>query len=311
MANHVFGTLCRAARRTGCIAVAAFGALIQPAHAQVARPDISANPAQCAPLRDVKLQGRVTVVEYREAVRSTCRRRRVHGREQAGPAGFCRVAATLTPSADSEIKMELWLPANWNGKLLMVGNGAWSGAISYWAMAEPLRRGYAVASTDTGHEGNRGTFAFGHPEKLVDFAWRAVHETAVASKMLTTAYFGMKPRLSYWDGCSSGGKQGPQGDPEISRGFRRRRRRCAGQQLGAPSCPVDDRGAGQHRAGRQADPGTGAIRCPPSGSYRCLRLARRPQGRRDQRSARLPVLCEAGDLQARTGRQDLPDAGDG
>ena len=121
---------------------------------------------------------------------------------------FCRVAATLTPTADSDIKMELWLPAGWNGKFMMVGNGAWSGAVSYSALAEPLERGYAVASTDTGHEGGRGTFGFGHPEKLVDFAWRAVHETTVKGKALTTAYYGGGPRLSYWDGCSSGGKQG-------------------------------------------------------------------------------------------------------
>jgi feruloyl esterase len=121
---------------------------------------------------------------------------------------FCRVAVTLTPTPDSEIKMELWLPANWNGKFMMVGNGAWSGAVSYSAMAEPLSRGYAVASTDTGHEGGRGTFGFGHPEKLVDFAWRAVHETTLKGKALATAYYGGAPRLSYWDGCSSGGKQG-------------------------------------------------------------------------------------------------------
>ena len=121
---------------------------------------------------------------------------------------FCRVAVTLTPTPDSDIKMELWLPVKWNGKFLMVGNGAWSGAVSYSAMAEPLARGYAVASTDTGHRGGRGTFGFGHPEKVVDFAWRAVHETTVKGKALTTAYYGSGPRLSYWDGCSSGGKQG-------------------------------------------------------------------------------------------------------
>jgi feruloyl esterase len=129
----------------------------------------------------------------------------------AGPVelpAFCRVAATLSPSSDSNIKMEVWLPADWNGKFMMVGNGVWSGAVSYFAMAEPLNRGYAVASTDTGHEGGRGTFAFEHPEWLVDFAWRAVHETAVKGKALTAAYYGREADLSYWNGCSSGGKQG-------------------------------------------------------------------------------------------------------
>lgn len=121
---------------------------------------------------------------------------------------FCRVAATLTPTPDSDIKMEVWLPANWNGKFMMVGNGVWSGAVSYSALAEPLARGYAVASTDTGHEGLRATFGFGHREKLVDFAWRAVHETTVKGKALTAAYYGGGPKLSYWNGCSSGGKQG-------------------------------------------------------------------------------------------------------
>ena len=121
----------------------------------------------------------------------------------------CRIAATLTPSSDSDIKMELWLPlTGWNGKFMMVGNGGWSGAVPLPAMTEPLRRGYAVAGTDTGHEGGRGTFALGHPEKLTDFAHRAVHETAVKGKALTAAFYGGQPRYAYWNGCSSGGKQG-------------------------------------------------------------------------------------------------------
>ena len=83
---------------------------------------------------------------------------------------FCRVAATLRPTTDSDIKIELWLPtSNWNGKFQAVGNGGWAGVISYAAMAEAVRRGYASASTDTGHVGGRGTFALGHPEKLIDF----------------------------------------------------------------------------------------------------------------------------------------------
>jgi feruloyl esterase len=120
----------------------------------------------------------------------------------------CAVTATLTPSSDSDIKMALWLPtAGWNGKFLMVGNGGWGGSLEYAAMTEPLRLGYAVASTDTGHEGTRGTFAAGHPEKLTDFAYRAVHETALAGKALTTTFYKGSPRFSYFDGCSAGGRQ--------------------------------------------------------------------------------------------------------
>jgi feruloyl esterase len=122
---------------------------------------------------------------------------------------FCRVAATLAPSSDSDIKVEVWLPAaNWNGKYLAVGNGGWAGAISYIAMADALKRGYATSSTDTGHVGARGNFALGHPEKLTDFAYRAVHEMTITAKAAIDAFYGQRPRLSYWNGCSTGGRQG-------------------------------------------------------------------------------------------------------
>ena len=121
----------------------------------------------------------------------------------------CRVAATLKPSADSEIKMELWLPAdNWNGKFQMMGNGGWAGTIQgLTQMPAALREGYATSATDTGHEGGNGMFALGHPEKITDFAWRAVHLTAVESKTLIKAYYGKEPKFSYWNGCSTGGRQ--------------------------------------------------------------------------------------------------------
>jgi feruloyl esterase len=121
----------------------------------------------------------------------------------------CRVAAVLTPSADSHVEMEVWMPAeSWNGKFQMVGNGGWAGIISYPAMASALLEGYATASTDTGHKGANALFAIGHPEKLLDFAYRAVHETAVQSKAIVKAFYGRAPRLSYWNGCSTGGRQG-------------------------------------------------------------------------------------------------------
>ncbi len=122
----------------------------------------------------------------------------------------CRIAVTLRPSADSDIKAEVWLPleADWNGKLLMEGGGGFVGYISYGPMASALREGYATASTDTGHEGGNASFALGHPEKVVDFAYRAVHETVIKSKAVITAYYGRPPRFSYFQGCSTGGRQG-------------------------------------------------------------------------------------------------------
>jgi feruloyl esterase len=121
----------------------------------------------------------------------------------------CRLAATLTPSADSHIEMELWLPTEtWNGKFLAVGNGGWAGSISFDAMASGLRRGYATASNDTGHKGASAAFAVGHPEKLVDFAYRAMHEMVVESKAIIQAFYRRGPQLSYYQGCSTGGRQG-------------------------------------------------------------------------------------------------------
>ncbi|HEY3044602.1 MAG TPA: tannase/feruloyl esterase family alpha/beta hydrolase, partial [Vicinamibacterales bacterium] len=121
---------------------------------------------------------------------------------------FCRVAATLKPSTDSDIKIELWLPAsNWNGKFQAVGNGGWAGSINYAAMAEALKRGYATSSTDSGHQGGGGPW-MQNPEKLIDFGYRAVHEMAAKSKAVATSYFGKAPRLSYFNGCSGGGRQG-------------------------------------------------------------------------------------------------------
>jgi tannase/feruloyl esterase len=122
---------------------------------------------------------------------------------------FCRVAATLTPTRDSDIKIEVWMPAaSWNGKLQAVGNSGWLGAISYAAMANALTHGYATTSTDTGHVGDTEAFAFGHPEKYVDFGYRAVHEMTVTAKAIVPAYYETSAKRSYWNGCSAGGRQG-------------------------------------------------------------------------------------------------------
>jgi feruloyl esterase len=132
----------------------------------------------------------------------------VAGPNESLPA-FCRVAATLTPTIDSDIKIEVWLPAaGWNGKFQAVGNGGWAGVISYSALADAVREGYAGASTDTGHVGGSGSFALGHPEKLADFSWRSEHEMTVKGKAIVQAFYGRAARRSYWNGCSTGGRQG-------------------------------------------------------------------------------------------------------
>ena len=122
---------------------------------------------------------------------------------------FCRIAATLTPTTDSDIKIEVWMPAsNWNQKLQSVGNGGWAGSISYGAMAAALAKGYATTSTDTGHSTPGASFAMNHPEKMVDYAHRAAHEMTVQAKAIVAAFYGGGPKLSLWNGCSTGGRQG-------------------------------------------------------------------------------------------------------
>jgi feruloyl esterase len=120
---------------------------------------------------------------------------------------FCRIAATLRPTADSDIKIEVWLPAaGWNGNLEANGNGGWSGSLSPNTLAAGLRRGYATTMSNLGHEGSSAEFALGHPEKLIDFGYRAAHETTLAAKAIVAAYYGHPPHLSYWSGCSAGGR---------------------------------------------------------------------------------------------------------
>jgi feruloyl esterase len=135
------------------------------------------------------------------------------GRGGANPfaslPAFCRVTATLTPSSDSDIKAEIWLPASgWNGKFQAVGNGGWAGTIPYTAIAAAVEAGYAGAGTDTGHVGGNADFALGHPEKLIDLAYRSMHEMTVQAKTIIKANYGTPANYSYYNGCSQGGRQG-------------------------------------------------------------------------------------------------------
>ena len=132
---------------------------------------------------------------------------------------FCRVQGVIRPSSDSHIEFEVWLPSSgWNGKFLGVGNGGFAGSIRYVSlpgntgadMAAALAGGYATASTDTGHKasGFDATWALGHPEKMIDYGYRGIHETVVRAKAIIGAFYGTPPRKSYFNSCSNGGRQG-------------------------------------------------------------------------------------------------------
>jgi feruloyl esterase len=123
---------------------------------------------------------------------------------------FCRVTGFIEPVPDSHIRFEVWLPpeGEWNDKFMAVGNPAFEGAIKYAGLAGSLRQGYATASTDTGHQHPGHEWAMGHPERLVDWVHRGMHETTVVAKNIIQAYYGQPPSYSYLDSCHNGGRQG-------------------------------------------------------------------------------------------------------
>src|SRR3984957_12802644 len=123
---------------------------------------------------------------------------------------FCRVTATLRPTKDSDIKVEVWMPTDsWNGRFVGRGNGGLAGSISYDEIGAAVQQGYVSASTDTGHSAGvtDARWALGHPEKVTDFGYRGIHEMTRFAKATITAFYGNGPQFSYFGSCSNGGRQ--------------------------------------------------------------------------------------------------------
>ena len=162
----------------------------------------AAQPASCASLTGLHLPD-TTITSA--AISNT-----VPGTNPPVPLpSYCRVIGVIKPTSDSNIGFETWLPlANWNGKHNTVGGGGFAGSISTDALTRALLRGYAAASTDTGHIGGDASWAFGHPEKIIDFGPRSIHLTTQISKAIVRAFYGQAARHSYYTGCSTGGRQG-------------------------------------------------------------------------------------------------------
>jgi hypothetical protein len=169
---------------------------------------VSAAPGECAALARLALPNvAITLAEPVAAGAFTP----PGGKPIPNLPAFCRVAGVIKPTADSDIWFEVWMPtAGWNGRFHGAGNGDFAGAISYDQMGVALRAGEASASTDTGHRAAPtvdASWALGHPEKLVDFGYRAIHETAVAAKALVREFYGKAATRSYFSSCSNGGRQ--------------------------------------------------------------------------------------------------------
>lgn len=188
------------------VAVLAFGASEMPARVA------AAGPLACASLGQLPLTNATVIsAEVVQAGAFT---------PPPGPANasaasafstlpaFCRVTVRLTPTPDSDIRVEVWLPlVGWNRKVQAVGNGGLGGTMPYGPLGAAIRAGYAAAGTDTGHVGGNADFVAGHPEKLVDFAFRAIHEMTVTAKTVVAAHYDARPEKSYFNSCSTGGRQ--------------------------------------------------------------------------------------------------------
>jgi feruloyl esterase len=149
-----------------------------------------------------------TMVDNLAAVASTVAKSKLE-------APFCRVSGFLTPTSDSHIGFEVWLPSaeRWNNKLQAVGNGGFYGFLNHRAMLPALNRRYATMTTDLGHVNAPGasedaTWALGHPEKVIDYKFRGGHLSALVAKQIIAAYYGAAPRHAYYAACSAGAIQG-------------------------------------------------------------------------------------------------------
>jgi feruloyl esterase len=128
----------------------------------------------------------------------------------------CRVAGRISPEPGSDIEFEVWMPmSGWNGRLYGSGNGGFGGAISYSpGPVEAVQHGAAGVSTDTGHSATSpsaaedGSWAQGHPERLKDYGYRAVHLATKSAQALVSAYYGKRVQHSYFASCSNGGREG-------------------------------------------------------------------------------------------------------
>ncbi|MCE7797148.1 tannase/feruloyl esterase family alpha/beta hydrolase [Sphingobium sufflavum] len=130
----------------------------------------------------------------------------------SGLPGFCRVTGSIHPEAGSDIRLEVWLPtaSEWSGRLMGVGNGGLAGSISYIDLASTVQAGMVGAATDTGHSGipTDSGWAKGHPERVRDYGWRAMHLTTVAAKQLIRNFYGRDAAQAYFASCSNGGRMG-------------------------------------------------------------------------------------------------------
>ena len=133
-----------------------------------------------------------------------------YGAALKGLPAFCRVSGILRPTPDSVIRFEVWMPEKgWNHRFVGTGNGGFAGSIYYSQLGDNLKRGFATAGSDAGHQADAedASWAYQHPEKITDFGYRAVHLTTEHAKTIIDKFYGEPATKSYFDSCSDGGRE--------------------------------------------------------------------------------------------------------
>jgi feruloyl esterase len=169
----------------------------------------SSSPSKCVGLKGLTLAF-TTITSAVEVPANSFKDPKSQASSAVAHPAFCRVQGVLNPTSDSNIGIEVWMPlSDWNGRFEQIGNGGFAGVFWYGFMLPELRRGFAIAATDDGHTDPKTdqNWAINHPEKVIDFGYRAVHVTSMRAKEIIDAFYGQAPRYSYFDGCSDGGRE--------------------------------------------------------------------------------------------------------
>ncbi|KAB5557853.1 feruloyl esterase B precursor [Coniochaeta sp. 2T2.1] len=128
----------------------------------------------------------------------------------SGLPSLCAVSINVPSSANTSFNFGLFMPDEWNGRIITTGNGGFGGGINWADMAAFSHYGMASMSTDTGHISFAvdGSWGLNQPEKITDWGYRAMHGSVVLSKELVQAYYSSNISYSYYASCSTGGRQG-------------------------------------------------------------------------------------------------------
>ena len=123
---------------------------------------------------------------------------------------YCRIEATVTTSADSRVNFEVWIPLDWNGKIVVTGNGGYSNALNVRDMGHALSQRYAAVGGDTGHQTPTPDdllWGVDHPDRITDWGSRSIHAISGPARRIVEQVQGAQPRRAYFYGCSTGGHQ--------------------------------------------------------------------------------------------------------